>query len=924
MNLKLRLLVGMVVLALASAGATSAQRHAISLEDALAIAQRQFEGEDADYYRVVDHDDNCWSIFIDADPLAGWAHSCFIIKIPKVSESAVLPDSRIQKEEHSFPPGDRLEGLLVKRRYEIRMPMKSNVRRKSGFIGEDTAEEALTTAERTYVVILSGGGNLNSNSIRYWNDCSFIYQTMVNKYGISRDHIFPIMADGDNPAEDTSIGDSYISQNLDFDGDGIDDIELAATKENISNTLSHLSNVMRSGDHLFLYVTDHGHRARGDSLLNSNDIISSSTEGVKSAIILWDDNENKKIDRDEWLDPYELRDILNPLLDNSINVNVVMEQCYSGGFVTPLANNGCVVATACTASEKSYGFSSETPPYDVFVYYWTSAINGIDSDGNEIDADIDKDGSISMEEAFIYAKKRDVGIKNGTYYYKEHPQYSSSPTTLGEDLAFDHIPPAVNLYIKDNSEDKGRMPNISDSIFWTSPSIWVRNQADGISEHQNPVFSHNHTAKTVYVRVHNRGKDDYTGHDKLVRVHWAYASTAFMPQVWAGQEKRADGRATGGVLTPVAIPTVPAGGYRDVAIPWNISATDIPAVAESTSDSRHFSLLAEIVDSTHMSFRPALSDFDARKSSKTAQKSVTIISGDQLTKEMKTYVRNVKSCDENYTLELAARANDTCRFFNYADIDVLMSDETCSQNGSLTGNGDGGSLMLDATGYFEFPTESGLIHMLCLNPGHLGRLGLKFNFHSAPPQISTCTLDLIQRVKRTGDIVGGTTYVVKMPWEVGTIPVNPDPVIGGEIILEGETAENAHVRWEDSSHNVIGNTNSITVRRSLNGDQQYNVYSLTDDGVFASGSYTVEAANIIESAKIIGHGTLKVKLSADIPEGCSIVVVATSTGSILYNRPVKAGEADLLVDISSQPSDIIAVSALISDTEVQSVKVRKE
>ena len=64
---------------------------------------------------------------------------------------------------------------------------------------------------------------MNTNYERYWNDCSFIYQTLVNKYGVPKENVYPIMSDGNNPAADMrSISGTYLSQPLDLDNAGVD------------------------------------------------------------------------------------------------------------------------------------------------------------------------------------------------------------------------------------------------------------------------------------------------------------------------------------------------------------------------------------------------------------------------------------------------------------------------------------------------------------------------------------------------------------------------------------------------------------------------------------------------------------------------------------------------------------------------------
>jgi len=89
----------------------------------------------------------------------------------------------------------------------------------------------LALAARTYVVIISGGGDKYMNKPRYWNDCSFLYRTLRLRYGIPKNNIYPLMADGANPAPDTRLsGNNFISQSLDLDMDGNSEISRAATK----------------------------------------------------------------------------------------------------------------------------------------------------------------------------------------------------------------------------------------------------------------------------------------------------------------------------------------------------------------------------------------------------------------------------------------------------------------------------------------------------------------------------------------------------------------------------------------------------------------------------------------------------------------------------------------------------------------------
>jgi hypothetical protein len=229
-----------------------AQARDVSQSDALAIAQRQFWGKDVDYYMLNDNSSEVWNIFVDAEPMKGWQHDCYILIIPKSTTSNInwlIPEKILRK----FPPQEDYFPILVKNRYGNNANSKPQVKK---VISSNEVSEA---AQRTYAIILSGGINKNSNYERYWNDCSFIYQTLVNKYGVPKENIYPLMSDGNDPAADMRcVTGEYKSQSLDLDFDGIEEIKLAATKNNVKRALSSLSNKLQKDDHLFFFVIDHG------------------------------------------------------------------------------------------------------------------------------------------------------------------------------------------------------------------------------------------------------------------------------------------------------------------------------------------------------------------------------------------------------------------------------------------------------------------------------------------------------------------------------------------------------------------------------------------------------------------------------------------------------------------------------------------
>ena len=258
-----------------------------------------------------------------------------------------------------------------------------------------------TNQSHKYAVIINGGANAYNNHIRYWNNCSAIYKVLKNYYGYKDSDIFVLMSDGKSSSVDRNYGSvqkpKYDSSPLDLDGDGVGDIDYAATKSNITYVFNQLSKKITPEDNLFVFTTDHG--VKGPYLCLWNGEHMNDTEFAK------------EIDK-----------------VNAGYMTILMLQCYGGGFINKLAKENRVIMTASSGDELAWG--STLYNYGFFLMPWIAAVSGLDINGKTVDADTNKDGKISMYEAFIYAKEHDKKAIDGT----EHPQYKYIPSSLGENL----------------------------------------------------------------------------------------------------------------------------------------------------------------------------------------------------------------------------------------------------------------------------------------------------------------------------------------------------------------------------------------------------------------------------------------------------------------------------------------------------------
>ncbi|MCG8327147.1 MAG: S8/S53 family peptidase [Chitinophagales bacterium] len=125
----------------------------------------------------------------------------------------------------------------------------------------------------------------------------------------------------------------------------------------------------------------------------------------------------------------------------------------------------------------------------------------------------------------------------------------------------------LDLYIKDRYDDFG----ISGGYHWqatrdNSPDIWVRNQADGLTNHthQDPEYQ-SATPVYVYVRVRNKSCDT-TKLNEVLRLYWSKASTwSSWPQNWDGSSPL-----IGNVIDSIPIPRILPGRDTILEFTWNI------------------------------------------------------------------------------------------------------------------------------------------------------------------------------------------------------------------------------------------------------------------------------------------------------------------------------------------------------------------
>lgn len=868
----------------------------ISQEQALEIVQNQFEARDVDYYLVeLQSGMDVWTFFIDANPTAGWEHECYMATVAKERPlGRPLSTCTAQVYRRSSPTSDNM--TLLKSASISRGISSSGIPDVPHY--NNIGDAQLAVGKRIWAIIIDGGFNKNSHYVRHWNNCAYIYRVLRRKYGVPKEHISVFMSDGSdsrddrivfekdprNPNSDTSY---YESSPLDLDEDGVADIEFPALKNTIKSVIhSQINNKILPGDQLLVFVTDHGGWKENTDT---------------QWICLWNE---------EILYDYELAELLRPFSDKGVILNVVLGQCCSGGFIEDLAMTGSVVAAACTGTQNTFGNGI----HSYFLYNWTKAISEKNDDGDEL-FDKGPDYTVNMLDAFNYAKN----VIDSSEGSESSPQYQSIPPSLGEQLGFHNIPVIKDPYIKDNTEDVGAEPNTSTSIFWDSPSIWVRNEDDGIETHENPYFGVLHKKCYVYIRVHNRGLMKYEG-GQFAHLYWAKASLNFSDKSWKGLEKY-NNLPTGGHAGSVIIPPIEPGESAVVKIEWNMGDIILAKIPDDF-DRHHFCLLAKIMDSRDDDgFEIGKGYFSPEMSRKQAQKNVTIILREELDLQKLVFVRNGYDSPRKYCIELKPRTQLDERVYQKADIEMELSQPV--YDAWIMGGANAYNITQSSVAprVFKFISPESRIEAVSLDSSQFDKLGMKFDFHTSTLLGESYKLDLIQR-DENGAIVGGETFIVQSPKRV-LEPFNPDikGLGGNAFLLSVDNAEVRGVTWRNSQGEIISQTDSVIVKPTVS-ESRYTVSGITEDGSLAKSEISLDALIGIESATV-SNNKIRVRLRSDAAQGDKLVIADAIDATSSYELFVEEGVKEVSVDSSQIRYDVITISYISGDMVVDTIKLSK-
>jgi len=331
----------------------------------------------------------------------------------------------------------------------------------------------------------------------------------------------------------------------------------------------------------------------------------------------------------------------------------------------------------------------------------------------------------------------------------------------------------VDLYIKDSNTDIGIEPNtITTTPMWTSSDIWVRHNNDGGTQHQNPEYDAT-DPNYVYVKVKNRGNTRSTGAEKL-KLYWAKAATSLSwPTNWDGSYS-INNIPMGNIISIIDIPPLMPGQETIVKTSWLVPD---PADYNSINTQPwHFCLLARIVsanDPMHIAETTSVWS-NTKNNNNIAWKNISIVDVQPGTNVVNTTVAVGTHFGVATPIDLSFIADEADKdnpIFENATV-------TFKTNKVLQQVMDKGAklspeIVKKDDNTFVINKNKAQINNLTFQPKTTGTITVSVKLREGIIlKKKKYVWHLIQKNSKTGEIIGGETFIINVPKQDVLNPYN--------------------------------------------------------------------------------------------------------------------------------------------------------
>lgn len=924
----------------------------ISKEKALSIVKQQMGNKPFDYYAAsVDaiYDDgfeSCdlsaipdvdwlkgiqkkWLFFVDEQPMAYWSHKCTFLYVPQeAQEGDNVPVIRFSGK--NYPTGLQLELLSSDRArpdstFEVRTPkIKKNDHDLDWYLSNYFSGDVL--------VMIGGGYNDGTSSTAQWYDCSYFLDLISEKCNIIPGSSY--FCFGGGPGHTYTTGyDSFEIPNYIGDPELLAEPIKSITKENVINLFKRIKSLYYYPDigscdinNLIVLIDCHG----GIDYKNSN----------APYLNLWHGKYKEYYKYRLYAN--ELRSLLDSI--SSRYQTVILGNCYSGAFVDALKAPGRTILAACGSDELAYGFyDDETKEgYNYFVHYVTDAINGLDSNGHNVDADSNNDGIVSLQEAFNYANKRTTDAVKQKWNDEEHPVYCSSPAWVGQEMSLNRYVDSTLLFVRDNPLDSGNMRTTADINCWNSPDIWVRCHQDGLEDQSNEQIDAKCDTAYIYTRIGNLGIRDFNGgiSSKTLELYWSRPSLT--ANDWLNNDN-------GGFIDSVKIDRrIAVDSSIVLCTPWAIPASYKECKSASLGNVSILARIRDNMDSLYVA-TPKLPQ-TLRKISNSrylAEKNRVAVANGGGSEIMPLMVLNSSDTVQNVNIALTVDSLEGQQpLFEKMELYLTLS-PSLAQNWATNGSKGHNVKVLPAK-----PNEVQLlgydskIEGLSLQPGQTDSVLLTCKMIASDAIVVRGTYNFnIVSQNSSNQNFGGAALNIRL--DTSRPAINPGIDIGGAgTITGGDTSitvvgpindltrmmtatniqEPVDYEWYDPDENLIATTKSVTFNNVKKGAYKLRVTAKSDGAVaYASADLSKQMASCIKSISPNPFdGQMTVVFNTPCAGDETICVTSVSGNILPVNIKCSKGDDSIEIQTSDIPSGQYLVSLLQNGKVVETLHATKK
>lgn len=493
------------------------------------------------------------------------------------------------------------------------------------------------------------------------------------------------------------------------------------------------------------------------------------------------------------------------------------------------------------------------------------------------------------------------------------------------------------VYIKDNVADVGLVGVNSTGGGDKSPDIWVRNQNDGFINysHENPFFTSSGYASGssspcyVYVRVHNKGCDNFSGtitpsYPVKLSLYWSKAST------WSSWPSNWDGSAPtiGNKIASLNLPPIAAGQSVIIEFPWTMINPYVNKTWNSCLLARIENYSLDIITDY-----PGRLDQEVKHNNNIAMRNLTIMGTEpsSFKPESPVLIGNIEASQRAYDIKLSVPGlGTTPRGDVTSQAEVRLHFDSLGwaimNNSGAFSQQQGIQVMQDKSIIVQSPN----VVLSNINFPADTRIPVDVSFNFLIDEQTTDTIfdyTISQSYTDTPDMVLGTEWylVHKQQRESFNANAGADTTINkgaSATLCAHAIADSAIYIWYDAAGNMVDTGISITVSPTSNTEYTLELISLVD-GFKDYDKVMVHVRQYFINSVSPNPATTQLSIGYDASSASTAsIAFLLANGSTYSTHNLDPAQSSISINTSQYPQGVYQVVMIANGQTVDAKSVQ--